>query len=95
MAVLVVARMTGNPDELAEKVLEHLTPVMNEVARQRGAVWHALAKTPDGVMVVDVWESADAVTAAVGEQRVQEAIERSALPQPQFDIYDLVEHRNP
>jgi quinol monooxygenase YgiN len=93
MAVFVVARMAGNPDELADKVLRHLTPVMTEVAPSQGALWHALAKTPDGVMVVDVWESADGLTRVLGEQRVQDAIAQGALPDPQIDVYALVDHR--
>jgi hypothetical protein len=45
-------------------------------------------------MVVDVWESADGLNDALGEQRVQEAIERGELPQPQLDIYAVVDHRS-
>ncbi|MCK6210616.1 hypothetical protein KZX45_08695 [Georgenia sp. EYE_87] len=93
MAVLVVARMAGDPDQLAEKILEHLTPVMNEVGPRGGALWHSLAKTPDGVLVVDVWESPGGLAAALGDQRVQEAMARAGLPQPQVDTYELVEHR--
>ena len=93
MAVLVMARLSGNPDELAEKVLQHLTPVMNEVAPRRGALWHALAKTPDGVVVVDVWETAEGLTGALGEQRVQDALAQGSLPDPQIEMYELVDHR--
>jgi len=92
MAVLVVARLTGNPDEIVEKIDRHLTPVMNEVGPRRGALWHSVAKTSDGVMVVDVWESADGVTAAMGEERLRSALAESGLPDPQIDFYDLVEH---
>lgn len=94
MAVLVVARMSGNPDELARKVQQHLTPVMNEVAPQQGALWHALARTPDGVIVVDVWENAEGLGRVLGEQRVQDAIAQGALPGPQVEVYDLVDHRS-
>ncbi|PFG39753.1 hypothetical protein ATJ97_2266 [Georgenia soli] len=93
MAVLVMARLSGDPDELAEKVQQHLTPVMDEVAPPRGALWHALARTPDGVMVVDVWETAEGLAGTLGEQRVQDAIAQGALPDPQIEVYDLLDHR--
>jgi quinol monooxygenase YgiN len=94
MAVLVVARMKGDPDELTQKILDHLTPVMSEVGPQRGALWHSLAKTPDGVIIVDVWESADGLRGALGEQRVRDVIAEAGLPDPEIDFYDVVEHRS-
>ncbi|WP_127125366.1 hypothetical protein [Georgenia sp. SYP-B2076] len=94
MAVLVIARLDGDPEQLAGQIQEHLAPVMNKLSPPRGALWHALAKTPDGVLVVDVWETGDGLTNALSEPEVQHAIERGGLPQPRIDIYELVDYRS-
>ena len=93
MAVLVVIRMTGDPDQLVPLLNEHLSPIMDEIAPRQGALWHSLAKTPDGVIVVDVWESADGLQNVLSQPEMQQAIERSGLPEPQIDVYELVDHR--
>jgi hypothetical protein len=94
MAVLVVARLEGDPEELASRILQHLSPAMDEISPALGARWHALAKAADGVVVVDVWESGDGLQRALADPSVQQAIVAGGLPQPHIDVYDLVDYRS-
>lgn len=91
MAVLVVVRMTGDPDQLVSQLNEHVSPIMDELAPRQGALWHSLAKTPDGVIAVDVWESAEALQGVLADPEVQQALGRGQLPEPQVEVYELVD----
>ena len=92
MAVLVVAKFNGDPEQLLAGLRQHVDPVMSRVAPQLGALWHSLGRGPDGLVVVDVWDSADAVQSAAVNPEVQDALQRGGLPQPEFDVYELLDH---
>lgn len=91
MAVLVVVRMTGDPDQVLRQLNEHISPIMDERAPRQGALWHSIARTPDGVIAVDVWESADALQGVLADPEIQQALERGELPEPQVEVYELVD----
>jgi hypothetical protein len=54
---LTIARISGDPHELAEGYLSGL-PVMNGVGRDHGLRVHIGATTPDGLVLVNLWPSA-------------------------------------
>lgn len=94
MAVLVVARFAGDADRLVGLIHQHVEPVMLEVAPAHGARWHTLSKTPEGLLVVDVWDAPDGLQRAMAEPAIQRAPAAGGLPQPQIDVYELVDHRS-
>ena len=92
MPVLVVVKFAGDPDQLVAAIHEHVDPVMSRVAPEMGAQWHSLSTAPDGVLVVDIWESADAANNAMARPEVQEAMRAAGVSEPRADFYELVDH---
>ncbi len=92
MAVLVVAKFDGDPEQLVTSIEEHLDPLMSRIAPERGAQWHSLSKSPEGVIIVDIWESVDAANGTMALPEVQEAMQAAGLPKPRAEFHDLVSH---
>src|SRR5205807_2392626 len=77
MAVVSMMKMSGDPDELAAKVREHLAPVGRELAPGHGGLGTIVARTDDGIMVINLWENEEGRHAMAEEPRVQEAVANS------------------
>ena len=91
MAVVSMMRISGNPDELAAKAREHLRPVGMELAPKHGGLGNIVARTDDGILVVNIWESEEGRHAMAEEPRVQEAIRAAGFPPPAFEGYEVIE----
>ncbi len=92
MAVLVVVKFDGDPEQLVASTKEHVDPVMSRIAPERGARWHALSKSPEGVIVVDIWDSIDAASSTMALPEVQEAMRAAGFPEPRAEFYELVSY---
>ncbi len=57
MAVVSMMRMSGDPDELAAKLREHVAPVGRELAPNHGGLGNIVARTADGLLVINLWET--------------------------------------
>ena len=88
MAVLVLFKWEGHPDEhLAayDRELAHLVP-----RDQPRRISHACARGDDGIVIVDVWESAEGLQKMLNAPEFQKNLEASGTPDPQLvEIYEV------
>jgi hypothetical protein len=76
----VLFRWKGDPDELLatyDKELQH--PVAK---RQRRRISHTCARADDGMVIVDLWESADDLHAMMEDTDFQRNLSASGTPEP-------------
>lgn len=67
---LTIARIPGDPDVLLGRYHESAT-VMDDVGRDNGLILHAVARTDDGLMIVNVWDRSEgSETAALDPRRL-------------------------
>ena len=91
MAVVSMMRIKGNADELAAKLREHVAPVGREFAPKHGGLGTIVAKTNDGVMIINLWESEDGRHAMAEEPKVREALQAADFPAPSFEGYEVLD----
>jgi hypothetical protein len=91
MAVVSIMRMQGDPAELASKLREHLRPVGRELAPTHGGLGNIVARTDDGVMVINLWENEEGRHAMAEEPKIQEALRAGGFPQPAFEGYEILD----
>ena len=57
MAVASMMRMQGDPDDLLEPLQKHVVPVGERLAPGHGGLANVVARTDDGVLVVNLWQT--------------------------------------
>ena len=91
MAYLTLIRISGDPDEVFEES-KQLDEVIGPVATANGGISHVVAKTDDGILIVNVWESKEGSEATANDPKVREATSSSGGRNPTFEHYDDVRH---
>ena len=91
MAVVSMMKLSGDSDELAAKLREHVRPVGMELAPKHGGLGTITARTDDGIMVINLWETEEGRHAMAQEPRIQEAVQAAGLPAPAFEGYEVLE----
>jgi hypothetical protein len=94
MAILTMFEIHGDPDELMAKMDEHTEPKARRAAAENGGISNTVVKTDDGVMVVNLWESAE------GMQRVAAEIgpiarDAGLSEQVGWRQFEVLRHRTP
>lgn len=89
MAVVSMMRISGDPDELAAKIEQHIRPVGRKLAPQHGGLGNIVAKTSDGVLAINLWKSEEGRHAMASEPEMQEAVRAAGIPQPQFESFEI------
>ena len=88
MPVLALFRYEGDPDELVaayDRELAH--PVPRE---QPQRISHTCARADHGMVIVDVWESAEDLEKMLDDPAFQKNLKASGTPKPQlFEVYQL------
>ncbi len=91
MAFLSIHHLAGNPDELLAQKSEHMDPVVNRIAPDYGAILSVTAKVEDGLLTINLWESATGAAEFTARNDIQAAQLVSGLPRPsRFERYDDV-----
>jgi hypothetical protein len=91
MAVVSMMKMSGEADDLAAKLKEHVEPVGRELGPQHGGLGTIVARTGDGIMVINLWETEEGRHAMAAEPRIQEAVQAAGVPPPAFEGYEVIE----
>jgi hypothetical protein len=91
MAVVSMMRMSGDSDELAAKLREHLEPVGRELAPKHGGLGTIIARTGDGILVVNLWETEEGRHAMAEEPQVLAALQAGGFPPPAFEGFEVIE----
>jgi hypothetical protein len=90
MPVVSMMRMSGDPEELARKIQEHVDPVASRLGPGHGGLLNILASTDDGILVINLWENEEGRHAMAAEPEVQQALQAAGLPRPAFDGYEVI-----
>lgn len=98
MPYLSIIRVKGDPDRLLARKRELIDPVVERLAPEHGGITHAAAKTDDGMIVVNVWETREGSEEIARHPDVQAAREQAAgdvTAPPEFEHYELADWRVP
>jgi len=93
MAVVSMMRISGDPDELAAKIAEHVEPVGRRLAPQHGGLGNIVAKTSDGIIAINLWRDEEGRHAMAQEPEIQEAVRAAGLPEPHFEGFEVAHYR--
>ncbi len=98
MQRLTIIRSSGDPEKLLAAKHEHMDPVMQRKAPEYGNLLHLAARTPEGMLVLNLWESEEASEQAFQDAEIQEA--RQAMLEsgtmsgpPEILHYEVVDYR--
>src|SRR5215213_10151658 len=78
MAYLTIARIDGDPDRLLDGYRE-TSAIMDRVGHDHGLILHAGARTPDGLLIVNLWPSKDGSEAAGSDPRRLAALRQEGV----------------
>lgn len=78
MSYLTIARIGGDPARLLEGYRRH-AEVMDHVGHDHGLILHAGARTPDGLLLVNLWPSRDGSEAAAVDRRRLTALQHEGI----------------
>jgi hypothetical protein len=93
MAVVSMMRVQGDPEQLAASIREHVVPVGERLSEKHGGLLNIVARTDDGVLMINLWESEEGRQAMAAEPEIQEALRAAALPAPAFEGYEVLGFR--
>jgi hypothetical protein len=93
VAVVSMMRFAGDSDELFAKVRDHVDPVTSRLGPGHGQLAGIVARTEEGIVVINLWESEAGRQAMAQEPEVQQAVGGAGLPRPQVDAYEVLAHR--
>lgn len=96
MQRLTIMRTFGQPEDLLAAKREHIDPVVKAKAGEYGHILHVAALAPDGMIVVNVWESEEGAEQAAEDpdiQRARDAMRESGAPtgRPELSGYEVVD----
>ena len=92
MAYLTIHHLPGDPDDLAARKRERFDPVINPLAHKHGATLSVTASVASGLLIVNVWDSAQGATALQQEPDAIQARDLAMLPPPdRFEVYENVQ----
>ncbi len=89
MPVVSMMRMEGNADELMGK-MQGVNEVAERLARNHGGLLNIVAKTDNGIMVINLWETEEGRHAMAEEPEIQQSLQSAGLPRPAFEGYEVL-----
>ena len=90
MPILSMMRVSGDADELAAAIREHLAPVAERLSAKHGGLMNLLVRTDEGLLMINLWESEEGRHAMAEEPEIQEAIRATGLPEPHFEAHEIL-----
>lgn len=91
MAVVSMMKMSGDSDELVAKMREHISPIAREIAPGHGGLGSIVARTDDGIMVINLWENDEGRHKMAADPRIREALQAGGFPAPAFEGYEVLD----
>jgi hypothetical protein len=89
MPHLNILHFEGDTDDLLARKQRHLDPVTARVGPQAGGLAHLTARTPRGLLVINVMAKSDGQDNAATHPDVVEALRNSGLPRPKIESYEV------
>jgi hypothetical protein len=82
MPYVTIHTLDGDADELLARKEAEFDPAVRKIAPSYGAVASLSAKTETGLVIVNVWESAEQVAQFTAHPAIQAARKAAQLPMP-------------
>ena len=82
MAVVAMMKMSGDADELAAKLRDHVAPVGARARPGHGGLGTIVCRTDDGVMFINLWDNDEGRHAMAQEPKVLEALQAGGFRSP-------------
>ena len=94
MAILTMMKVDGDPDELLRLKQEKIDSVSKEVAAANGGLEHLVARTDDGLLIVNLWENEEGMQKAA--QEITPRAKELGMPRPtDWQQFELVQRETP
>jgi len=93
MAVAIEMNFKGATIDQYDEVVEKMG--LTDGSTPPGAISHWVAKTDDGIRVVDVWETKDVFDRFAEDQMVPYTREAGMNEEPEIRVYDVHNHLTP
>lgn len=91
MAVVTLMRIPGDPEQLLQAKQQHIDPLVAPRAREGGGLAHIVARTSEGLLMINVWESEEARQQASGDPDVADAVASTGMQPGEAETYDVVQ----
>ena len=91
MAYLSLIRLKGDTDQLLQ-TSKKIDEVISPIARENGGIFHVVAKTDEGTLIVNLWESKDGSDATTNHPDVRAATDEAQKGMsgpPSFEHYEV------
>jgi hypothetical protein len=92
MPVVSMMRMHGDTNDLLARLQEHVMPVGTRLSEKHGGLGTIVARTDDGVLVINLWETEEGRQAMAQEPDVLAALASGGFPPPSFEGYEVLWH---
>ncbi len=94
MPILTTFKILGDPDELIKEKQEKVDPITRDVAPANGGMEHLVARTDDGLLIINVWENEEGMEKT--SAAVMEKAEELGLKKPtDWHQYELLQRETP
>lgn len=94
MAILTIFEIHGDADEIMRVMSDIFGPENDALAKEHGGISSTVAKTDDGVLVVNHWESEEGME-AFGAIMRPKAEASDVGQQVGWRMYEVLQHRVP
>jgi len=88
MAVLSIMKVQGDADELMER-MARMREVAARKAKEYNGVASIVARTDDGIMIVNLWADDEGRHKMADDPEMREQIESAGL-RPDFEAYEVL-----
>ena len=91
MAYLTLIRVPGDAEELYQGLYKKMSANMATFGPSHGLISHAAAKTDDGLLIVNIWETQQGSVDMLNRPEVQLGRQVSVVPSEaaHFEHYDI------
>jgi hypothetical protein len=89
MAVISMMRVSGDTQELAE-MMRKMAPLARQVAPKHGGLGTIVARTDDGILVINLWKTEEGRHAMAEDPEVRQGIKDSGFPEPRFEGHEIL-----
>lgn len=91
MAVVSIMELKGDADELA-KQMEGTRELADRKAREYGGIASIVAKTDDGAMIINLWETEEGRHKMADDPEMRAQMETTGF-KPNFKAYEVLTYR--
>lgn len=89
MPVISMMRVPGDAEKLEAAAREHLTDVVERLAEKHGRILSIAAKTDDGLLLINLWETDAGRHAMAEEPEILEGLRAAGFPPPAFEAHEV------